>query len=159
MIDVNLRGAFLTMKYAIPAMLERGRVPVVDVASAAALFGTPHLGGLMRPRARDLPPTNRTIALEYAAQTLPREHRVPRPHQDPDDGRWHHKTRLPPSTSPIWCPCAAPGTTEEIADAMLYLASDACVVHHRHRIAGGRWANRVMTRCSQGGPNRARTLP
>ena len=37
MVDINLRGVFLGMKYAIPHMIERGKGTIVNVASSDVL--------------------------------------------------------------------------------------------------------------------------
>jgi NADP-dependent 3-hydroxy acid dehydrogenase YdfG len=40
-MDLNLKGAFLTLKHAIPALLARGAGTVVGIASIGALVGQP----------------------------------------------------------------------------------------------------------------------
>jgi NAD(P)-dependent dehydrogenase (short-subunit alcohol dehydrogenase family) len=44
-IDVNLKGVFLTCKVAIPDLIDQGRGgSIVIISSAAGLHGSPHLG-------------------------------------------------------------------------------------------------------------------
>ncbi len=86
MINVNLRGAFLTMKYAIPAMAQRGGGSIVNVASAAALMGTPLYGSYSAAKTGLLGLT-RTIALEYAEQNIRANSICPGPPSGPpNDG-------------------------------------------------------------------------
>ena len=40
-INVNLKGVWLSMKYEIPLMLEQGKGPIVNTASVAGLVGLP----------------------------------------------------------------------------------------------------------------------
>jgi NAD(P)-dependent dehydrogenase (short-subunit alcohol dehydrogenase family) len=40
-MDINLKGVFLGMKYAIPAMLERGGGAVINISSTSGIVGFP----------------------------------------------------------------------------------------------------------------------
>jgi NAD(P)-dependent dehydrogenase (short-subunit alcohol dehydrogenase family) len=64
-IDVNLKGAFLGSKYAIPLMIEQGEGSIINTASGASFVGlaglaayTASKGGVMQ--------LTKTMALEYA---------------------------------------------------------------------------------------------
>ena len=41
LMDINLKGVFLGMKYAIPAMLERGGGVVINISSTSGIVGFP----------------------------------------------------------------------------------------------------------------------
>lgn len=42
LLDLNLKGAFLTLKYALPHLLERGRGTIVGIASLGGWVGQPN---------------------------------------------------------------------------------------------------------------------
>jgi NAD(P)-dependent dehydrogenase (short-subunit alcohol dehydrogenase family) len=42
-IDVNLKGAFLCCKYAVPAMIQSGGGSIINISSTAGLFKSPYL--------------------------------------------------------------------------------------------------------------------
>jgi NAD(P)-dependent dehydrogenase (short-subunit alcohol dehydrogenase family) len=63
-IGVNLKGSFLTMKHAIPLMVQGGGGAVVNVASTFALVGSPGFAHYAAAKAGLLQLT-RTAALEY----------------------------------------------------------------------------------------------
>ena len=44
MIDTNVKGVWLSMKYEIPWMLDRGGGAIVNCASVAGLIGFPNIG-------------------------------------------------------------------------------------------------------------------
>jgi NAD(P)-dependent dehydrogenase (short-subunit alcohol dehydrogenase family) len=64
-IDINLKGVWLCMKYEIPEMLRQGGGAIVNAASVAALIGTPGSTGYTGSKHGVLGLT-RTAALEYA---------------------------------------------------------------------------------------------
>ena len=90
MVDTNLRGVFLGMKYAIPHMLRRRKGAIVNVASTAALIGTPQLGVLRRfksgCRRADESCCRR---IRQAWHTVQRH--MPRAHQHSHDGCWRRR--------------------------------------------------------------------
>jgi (+)-trans-carveol dehydrogenase len=70
-IDINLKGAWLTVKAALPPMIERRRGRVIAIASTAGLRGAPNIGhyvaskhgliGLVRSLAMEVGPYNITV--------------------------------------------------------------------------------------------------
>lgn len=123
MINVNLRGVFLTMKFGISAMLERGGGVIVNVASTAALIGTPQLGVYSAAKSGVYGLT-RSVALEYATQNIrantlcPGTIKTPMMDQGIADnpGAYEYLRDL--------VPMRRVGTADEIANGMLFLASD-----------------------------------
>jgi NAD(P)-dependent dehydrogenase (short-subunit alcohol dehydrogenase family) len=65
MIAVNLRGVFLTMRNAIPHMIKRGGGSIVNIASTAAIIGTPNLAAYAASKAGVVALT-KSAAVEYA---------------------------------------------------------------------------------------------
>lgn len=123
MINVNLRGAFLTMKFAIPAMLERGAGSIVNVASAAALMGTPLYGGYSAAKTGLLGLT-RTIALEYAEQNIRANSICPGPIRTPMMEEALAENPAAADYLINMVPARRVGTAEEVAHAVLFLASE-----------------------------------
>lgn len=69
MVDINLRGPFLTMKKAIPFIIKRGGGAIVNIASTAALIGTPEIATYAASKA-GLVALSRSAALEYATSGI-----------------------------------------------------------------------------------------
>lgn len=123
MIDVNLRGVFLTMKYAIPLMVGGKGGAIVNVASTAAIFGTPQLATYAASKAGVVALT-RVAAVEYAKSGIrvnaicPGVIETPMMHAGvaADPGMVEYLKGL--------VPMGRIGQPEEIAKPMLFLASD-----------------------------------
>lgn len=68
-IAVNLRGVFLGMKYAIPAMLERGGGSIINTSSMASMVSFPGMSGYCASKGGVSMLTKLTAA-EYAARGI-----------------------------------------------------------------------------------------
>jgi meso-butanediol dehydrogenase / (S,S)-butanediol dehydrogenase / diacetyl reductase len=104
---VNARGTFLCCKHAIPGMIERGGGAIVNIASVAGLVGLPN-------RAAYCASKGAVIALTRALAI---------------DSPWVRRLveEVGESLDALRArqPMGRLGTTEEVAQAVLYLASDA----------------------------------
>jgi NAD(P)-dependent dehydrogenase (short-subunit alcohol dehydrogenase family) len=122
-LDVNLKGVWLSCRAAVPAMLASGGGSIVNVASFVALMGaataqiayTASKGGVLA--------MTREIAVEYARQGIRANSICPGPIETPlltellsDPAR--RQRRL------VHIPIGRFGRPEEIARAALFLASD-----------------------------------
>jgi NAD(P)-dependent dehydrogenase (short-subunit alcohol dehydrogenase family) len=67
LIDVNLKGIFLGMKYQIPAMVGAGGGAIVDTASVAGLVGERGIGAYSASK-HGVVGLTRTAALDYIGQ-------------------------------------------------------------------------------------------
>jgi NAD(P)-dependent dehydrogenase (short-subunit alcohol dehydrogenase family) len=136
-IALNLTGVFLCLKYEIPAMLERGGT-IVNMASGAGLVGFPGLPAYVASK-HGVVGLTRAAALEYASQGIrvnaicPGSTRTPMLEGfmggDPQVERM--MTRA--------VPLGRLGRPEEIAEAVVWLCSDAAsfVVGHALAVDGG----------------------
>jgi NAD(P)-dependent dehydrogenase (short-subunit alcohol dehydrogenase family) len=64
-LDINLKGVWLCMKYEIPEMLKQGSGVIVNTASVAGLIGTPGATGYTASK-HGVVGLTKTAALEYA---------------------------------------------------------------------------------------------
>jgi NAD(P)-dependent dehydrogenase (short-subunit alcohol dehydrogenase family) len=138
MVDINLRGVFLGMKYAIPYMIERGKGTIVNVASTAALIATPKLVVYAASKAGVVALT-KGAAAEYGKQGIRVNAIAPGVINTPmhvagvaDD----------PSVTEYLkakIPMGRIGEPEEIADALLFLAGDrsSYITGHVLPVEGG----------------------
>ena len=122
-MNVNLKGVWLSCKHGIPALLERGGGSIINVASLVALMGsavaqiayTASKGGVLS--------MTREMAVEYARHNIRINALCPGPIQTPlmaellsDPER--RARRL------VHVPIGRFGQAEEVARAALFLASD-----------------------------------
>ena len=125
---VNLRGVFLGLKYAIPAMRQRGGGSIVITSSVAGIHGSPGVSAYATSKHAVIG-LMRTAALECAAEGIrvntvnpaPVETRMMRSLEaqrmpdDPEQSRRQSAANVPMKRY---------GLPEEIARVMLFLASD-----------------------------------
>ncbi|WP_067677178.1 SDR family NAD(P)-dependent oxidoreductase [Nocardia miyunensis] len=120
-VAVNLKGAFLGMKYAIPKMLASGGGSVINTASASALVGWKGIAAYAAAKGGIVQLT-KSAALDYATQNI-RVNAIcpgmtwtglanaPEDSDPPTD-------IVPPQPMKRW------GRADELASAALFLASD-----------------------------------
>jgi NAD(P)-dependent dehydrogenase (short-subunit alcohol dehydrogenase family) len=68
-MNINARGVWLGMKYALPALLARGGGSIVNVGSYAAIRGTPNIAAYAASKHAVVGMT-KTVAVEYATQNI-----------------------------------------------------------------------------------------
>jgi NAD(P)-dependent dehydrogenase (short-subunit alcohol dehydrogenase family) len=68
-IDINLKGVFLSMKYEIPAMLTSGGGAIVNMSSVAGLIGGP-VGIAYYASKHGVIGTTKAAAIEYASKGI-----------------------------------------------------------------------------------------
>jgi NAD(P)-dependent dehydrogenase (short-subunit alcohol dehydrogenase family) len=131
-IAVDLTGAFLMMKHAIPAMLQGGGGSIVNVSSVLALAGIPGCSAYAAAKA-GLIGLTRTAAIEYAQQGIRVNVLLPGfiwtpMHQAADPAA--ADPALPPSSdyhafvANTVEPMGRWGSAEEVAQTALFLAAD-----------------------------------
>jgi NAD(P)-dependent dehydrogenase (short-subunit alcohol dehydrogenase family) len=123
-IAVNIRGLFLSMKYALPHLVRDGGGVIVNISSATALVGMPGLAVYSATKGAIIA-TTRVIAAEYASKGVRANVICPGGIETPI--YLEHLARDPESVNKTvsLVPAGRVGKPEEIAQAMLFLASDA----------------------------------
>ena len=121
---VNVRGTFLCCKHAIPGMIERGRGAIVNIASVAGLVGLPNRAAYCASKGAVIAFT-RALAIDHVRQGI----RVNAVCPGTVDSPWVRRLVDDAGESLDALRARQPmgrlGTTEEVAQAVLYLASDA----------------------------------
>jgi NAD(P)-dependent dehydrogenase (short-subunit alcohol dehydrogenase family) len=121
-LAVNLTGAYRMIKAAVPAMLKAGGGSIVNVSSIASLVGIPMLAAYSATKG-GLDTLTRCVAVDYAAQKIRCNSVCPGLVDTPmAEGLINNKEALAQLLSAY--PLGRPGTSEEIAKLILYLASD-----------------------------------
>lgn len=122
-INVNLKGVFLGMKYAIPELLKNGGGVIVNTASAAGFVGFPTLPAYCASKGGVIQLT-KAAALEYARQNIRVNAICPGAIQTPLVQTFislgEEAQRAMEASEPV----GRLGKPEEVARLALYLASD-----------------------------------
>ena len=120
---VNARGTFLCCKHAIPGMVERGGGAIVNIASIAGMVGLPNRAAYCASKGAVIALT-RALAIDHVRQGV----RVNAVCPGTVDSPWVRRLvdEVGESLDALRArqPMGRLGTTEEIARAVLYLASD-----------------------------------
>jgi NAD(P)-dependent dehydrogenase (short-subunit alcohol dehydrogenase family) len=121
---VNARGTFLTCKYAIPPMIERGGGSIVNMASVAGIVGLRNRAAYCASKGAVIAFT-RALAIDHVAEGV----RVNAVCPGTVDSPWVQRLVAEAGESidalRARQPMSRLGQPEEIAEAVLYLASDA----------------------------------
>ncbi len=122
-IGINLKGVFLGMKYAIPAMLKNGGGSIINTASVAGLVGFPNIVAYCASKGAVVQ-MSKTTALEYATQGIRVNAICPGVIWTPMVERFTGGSEEARSQFAATQPVNRFGTAEEVAALALFLASD-----------------------------------
>ncbi|WP_327726595.1 SDR family oxidoreductase [Streptomyces sp. NBC_00487] len=138
LLDVNLRSAFLCMKYEIPAMLENGGGSIVNTSSGAGVVGIGGQAAYVAAK-HGLIGLTKSVALDYAAQGVRVNAVCPGIIETPMMDRFSGGTPEGRARVIGQEPVGRMGRPEEIASAVLWLSSDlgAFATGHAMVIDGG----------------------
>jgi len=138
-IDINLKGVWLCMKHEIPEILKSGGGSIVNCASIAGLVGFPGMPAYVASKHGVLGLT-KTAALEYAKKGIRVNAVCPGVIQTPMIDRFTKGDRQAYAQLLQGEPVARIGKPEEIAEAVLWLCSDAASFVTGHPlVADGGW--------------------
>ena len=134
-MDVNLKGVWLCMKYEIRAMLEQGGGAIVNVASAAGLVGFRYAAPYAASK-HGVVGLTRSAALEYARKGI-RVNAVCPGFTETPMVAGLGETMVEATVKAI--PMRRLGTPEEIAQAIVWLCSEGAsfVTGHALAVDGG----------------------
>lgn len=138
-ININLKGVWLCMKYQIPQMLKQGGGSIVNCSSIAGVIGFPGIAAYVASKHGVIGLT-KTAALEYAKKNIRVNAVCPGVIQTPMIDRFVHgeaqlRKQLVDSE-----PVGRVGQPEEIADAVLWLSSPGAAFTTGHSLViDGGW--------------------
>lgn len=121
-IDTNLKGTFFTVRAVLPVMIRQGAGVIVNVSSVLGQVGIPK-GAAYGASKAGIEQLTRVIALEYASQGIRANTVAPGWVETPMTESIQAHPRLFESLRARH-PAGRFGTPEEVAHAVLYLASD-----------------------------------
>jgi len=141
LLDIDLRSAFLCMKYEIPAMLENGGGSIVNTSSGAGVVGIRGQAAYVAAK-HGLIGLTKSAALDYADQGVRVNAICPGIIETPMMDRFSGGTSEGRARVIGQEPVGRMGRPEEIASAVLWLSSDlgAFATGHAMVIDGGQTA-------------------
>lgn len=137
-IDVNLKGTWLCMKHEIPQMLKQGKGSIVNMSSVAGLIGYRNIPAYVASKHGVIGLT-KTAALEYATTGIRINVVCPGVIRTPMVDRFAGGSPEGEEQLMESEPIGRLGVPEEIAEAVIWLCSDAAsfVLGHAMVIDGG----------------------
>ncbi|MDX1636372.1 MAG: SDR family oxidoreductase [Balneolaceae bacterium] len=122
-ININLRGTWLCMKYEIREMLKNGGGTIVNISSIAGLLGFPGIVPYVSSK-HGINGMTKTAALEYAGQGIRVNSICPGAIQTPMIDRFVGGQTEERENLIGMHPMGRVGNPEEVAEAVLWLCSD-----------------------------------
>ncbi len=137
-MDINVKGVWLSMKYEIPRMLDRGSGAIVNCASVAGLIGFPNIGIYSASKHAVIGLT-KAAALEYSAQGIRVNAVNPAVIDTEMVDRLADGMNVKKDDLTTFHPIGRLGRVEEVAEAVLWLCSDRAsfVTGHSLIVDGG----------------------
>jgi NAD(P)-dependent dehydrogenase (short-subunit alcohol dehydrogenase family) len=137
-MDINVKGVWLSMKYEIPRILERGGGAIVNCASVAGLIGFPGIGIYVASKHAVIGLT-KNAALEYSAQGIRINAVNPAVIDTEMADRVAVGANLKKEDLSTLHPIGRIGQVEEVANAVLWLCSpkSSFVTGHSLILDGG----------------------
>jgi len=137
-MDINVKGVWLSMKYEIPQMLKTGGGAIVNCSSVAGVIGFPGIGIYSASKHAVIGLT-KAAALEYSAQGIRVNAVNPAVIDTEMVDRLADVMNMKKEEMTTFHPIGRLGQVEEVAEAVLWLCSDKAsfVTGHSMMIDGG----------------------
>jgi NAD(P)-dependent dehydrogenase (short-subunit alcohol dehydrogenase family) len=136
-MNVNVKGVWLSMKHEIPALLKTGGGAIVNTASVAGLIGFPNMSIYIASKHAVIGLT-KSVALEYAKQNV----RINAVAPAAIETRMYEEVAATPEIKQMFTaahPVGRIGQADEVANAVIYLCSDGAsfITGHTLTVDGG----------------------
>jgi NAD(P)-dependent dehydrogenase (short-subunit alcohol dehydrogenase family) len=140
-IAINLTGCMLTARHAIPLMRKSGGGAMVHFSSTQCLRGDDRPQDAYQVAKAGILALSKSIAIQFAAQKIRSNVILPSATESPMQTRWEQDPKLKQATA-SGIPLGRVGTTEDMANACLFLLSDAAafITGTELLVDGGRMA-------------------
>ena len=137
-MDINVKGVWLSMKYEIPQMLKTGGGAIVNCSSVAGVIGFPGIGIYSASKHAVIGLT-KAAALEYSAQGIRVNAVNPAVIDTEMVDRLADGMNVKKDDLTTFHPIGRLGRVEEVAEAVLWLCSDKAsfVTGHSLMVDGG----------------------
>ncbi len=137
-MDINVKGVWLSMKYEIPRMLDQGGGAIVNCASVAGVIGFPGIGIYSASKHAVIGLT-KAAALEYSAQGIRVNAVNPAVIDTEMVDRLADGMNMKKDDLTTFHPIGRLGRVEEVAEAVLWLCSEKAsfVTGHSLMVDGG----------------------
>jgi len=137
-MDINVKGVWLSMKYEIPQMLKIGGGAIVNCSSVAGVIGFPGIGIYSASKHAVIGLT-KAAALEYSAQGIRINAVNPAVIDTEMVDRLADGMSMKKEDMTTFHPIGRLGRVEEVAEAVLWLCSDKAsfVTGHSMMVDGG----------------------
>jgi NAD(P)-dependent dehydrogenase (short-subunit alcohol dehydrogenase family) len=137
-MDINVKGVWLSMKYEIPRMLEQGGGAIVNCSSVAGVIGFPGIGIYAASKHAVIGLT-KVAALEYSAQGIRINAVNPAVIDTEMVDRLADGMNMKKDDLTTFHPIGRIGRVEEVAEAVLWMCSDKAsfVTGHSMIVDGG----------------------
>ncbi len=121
---INLKGVFLCLKYELPVMIKQGKGAIVNTSSIAGLVGFPGMPGYSASKFGVIGMT-KSAAMQHSKQGVRINAVCPGVIRTPMVDRLTGRDPAAEAAYAAGHPIGRMGEPEEIADAVVYLCSDA----------------------------------
>ena len=137
-MDINVKGVWLSMKYEIPRILDQGGGAIVNCSSVAGVIGFPGIGIYSASKHAVIGLT-KAAALEYSAQGIRVNAVNPAVIDTEMVDRLADGMNMKKDDLTTFHPIGRLGRVEEVAEAVLWLCSDKAsfVIGHSLMVDGG----------------------